>query len=147
MDEAAAKTAFAAALAQHEPEFGRFFLARFLGLEIAYEGDCCIVTAPAADYLFNPQGSLHGGVIATILDIAMGHLLHHVAGAGITLEMKTQFVAAPRRGRVRAVGRFLRLGRRVAFLEARMTDEEGALVAVATSTWQLLRPEPGPEPD
>ncbi|MBV9859133.1 MAG: PaaI family thioesterase [Alphaproteobacteria bacterium] len=138
MDEEAARAAFAAALQSHRPEFGRFFLARLFGLEVAYEDDSCIVTAPVQDYMFNPQGSLHGGVIALILDIAMGHLLHHTVGAGITLEMKTQFAKPARSGRVRAVGRFLRRGRSISYLEARMTDEAGDLVAFATSTWRKL---------
>ena len=39
--------------------------------------------------MFNPQGALHGGVIATVMDISMGHLLNHVDGPGSTVEMNT----------------------------------------------------------
>jgi uncharacterized protein (TIGR00369 family) len=90
------------------------------------------------DFMFNPQGSLHGGVIATALDISMGHLIKHVTGRpGITLEMKTQYLRPAKAGRVTCEGRFLRGGRTVAHLESRMTAEDGKLVAAATSTWQL----------
>jgi acyl-coenzyme A thioesterase PaaI-like protein len=41
-------------------------------------------------------------------------------------------------GRVRCEGRFLRRGRTINYLESRMTHEGGKLLAVATSTWQLL---------
>jgi uncharacterized protein (TIGR00369 family) len=143
MDEDQAKAAFAEALASYEPDFGKFFLARLFGLDVSYEEETCVVTAPVRDFTFNPQGSMHGGVIAFILDIAMGHLLRHVAGPGVTLEMKTQFVKPPRAGEVCAVGRFLRRGRTVSFLEARMTDDAGDLVAFATSTWRLVSAAPG----
>jgi acyl-CoA thioesterase len=138
MDEDQARAAFAAALATQAPEFGRFFLARLFGLEVSFEDETCVVTAPVHDFTFNPQGSMHGGVIGFILDISMGHLLHHVVGAGVTLEMKIQFVKPPRAGSVRAVGRFLRRGRSISFLESRMTDDAGDLVAAATATWRVI---------
>jgi uncharacterized protein (TIGR00369 family) len=82
---------------------------------------------------------LHGGIIATVLDISMGHLLHRTAGAGMTLEMKTQYIRAATGGIVTAEGRFIRQGRSINFLESRMHDETGELLAMATSTWRLLR--------
>jgi uncharacterized protein (TIGR00369 family) len=139
MDEALAREAFETALASHKPEFGAFFLARLLGLEISYGEGTCVVRCPVRDFMFNPQGTLHGGVIATVLDISMGHLLHHTAGAGMTLEMKTQYIRAATGGIVTAEGRFIRQGRSINFLESRMHDEGGELLAMATSTWRLLR--------
>jgi acyl-coenzyme A thioesterase PaaI-like protein len=41
---------------------------------------------------------LHGGVLATALDISMGHLLNHAVGAGSTLEMKVQYFSPARFG-------------------------------------------------
>ncbi len=138
MDEDQAKAAFTAALASHSPGFGTFFLARLLGLAITYEGESCTVAMRAQDWMFNPQGTLHGGIINTVLDIAMGHLLHHAQGAGATLQMNTQYLRAVRGGTVRAVSGFTRKGRSICFLEARLTDEAGAVAAVATSTWRLI---------
>jgi acyl-CoA thioesterase len=139
MDEDAARHAFDAALATHRPDFGTFFLARLFGLEIAYRDETCIVELEVRDFMFNPQGSLHGGVIAFALDVSMGHLLRRTVGrAGITLEMKTQYLRPALSGRIRCEGRFLKRGRTVNYLESRMTDDEGRLLAVATSTWQLL---------
>ena len=144
MDEDAARRAFDEALRTHQPGFGTFFLARLLGLEISYADESCLVAFTVHDFMFNPQGSLHGGVIATALDISMGHLIKHVTGRpGITLEMKTQYLRPAQAGRVTCEGRFLRRGRTVAYLEARMTGEDGKLVAAATSTWQLLAEPPG----
>ncbi len=139
MDEEAARQAFEEALRTHQPGFGTFFLAKLFGLEISYTDESCIVELPVRDFMFNPQGSLHGGVIATALDISMGHLINRTVGRpGITLEMKTQYLRPAFSGRIRCEGRFLRRGRTINYLESRMTDGDGKLLAVATSTWQLL---------
>ncbi len=146
MDEDAAHEAFEEALRTHSPAFGTFFLARLFGLDISYADESCIVEVPVRDFMFNPQGSLHGGVIAFALDVSMGHLIKHAFGRpGITLEMKTQYLRPATSGRVRCEGRFLRRGRTINYLESRMTDESGRVLAVATSTWQLLgdKPESG----
>jgi len=140
MDEAAARRAFDDALAGYEQGFGTFFLARLLGLELSYPDDTCVVTFEPADFLFNPQGTLHGGVIATVLDIAMGHLLHRASGPGSTLEMKTQYLKAVRSGRLTCTGRFLRRGREISYLAAEMVDASGDPVAFATATWRALKP-------
>jgi uncharacterized protein (TIGR00369 family) len=133
-----ARAAFDRAAAGGREAFGDFFLARFLGLEITYPGDACEVAFEVQDFLFNPQGTLHGGVLATALDIAMGHLIHRHAGPGTTLEMKVQFLAPVRGGRVACRGEALRRGG-TWFLRAEARDEAGLLLAYATSTWKLLK--------
>lgn len=138
MDENAARRAFENALATYRQDFGTFFLARLLGLEIAYPGDTCVITLDPADFLFNPQGTLHGGVIATVMDISMGHLLDRASGPGTTLEMKTQYLKAARGGRLVCTARFLRQGKSVSYLASEMVDREGEMVAFATSTWKSL---------
>ena len=137
MNETLAKMAFERALATHKPDFGTFFLARLLDLEIAYPDEKCIIRFPVRDFLFNPQGSLHGGVIAIVLDISMGHLLHRSVGVGgATLEMKLQYLR-PLKGDVAwCQAQFLRRGRSIAFLESRLYDADNQLAAVATSTWK-----------
>lgn len=142
MDEDAARTAFEAALRSYRPEFEVFFLARFLGLEISYGDDVCVVEIDVKDFMFNPQGSLHGGIIAFALDVSMGHLIKRSHGRpGITLEMRTQYLRPAAVGRIRCEGRFLKKGRSINALEARMWNQDGKLAAVASSTWQLLAPE------
>ncbi len=130
-----AKSLFDRALSSPNQRFGDFFLARLLGLEVTYEDDCCIVTFDACQPLFNPQGSLHGGVLATAMDISMGHLLHHTAAAGATLELKVQYLKPVTAGVVRCVASFLRKGRSVSFLQSLATNAAGEPVAHATATW------------
>ena len=139
MDETAARAAFDTAIGSYTRDFGSFFLARLFGLEIGYGEDSCTVAFEVRDFMFNPQGSLHGGVIALAMDIAMGHLLARKVGPGATLEMKTQFLRPVRAGRVVCEGRFAKQGRSISFLRAEMSDADGKLVAAATATWTLAR--------
>jgi uncharacterized protein (TIGR00369 family) len=137
MDEAQARQAFDQALASYEAAFGRFFLARLFALDFTYAEDRCIIRFPVRDFLFNPQGTLHGGVLASIMDISMGHLLHHSYGkAGATIEMKVQYLRPLTSGMATCTGQFIKRGRSIAFLESRVEDEAGKLAAMATSTWK-----------
>ncbi len=145
IDRDAATAHFEAALGSHEQVFEKFFLARFLGLEFEYlpaaapdaEKDLCRVTFEMTDMLRNPQGSLHGGAMATAMDISMGHLVNKVAGPGATIEMKTQFLRPIMEGRVTIEGRFLQRGRGLSFMESRLMGPDGKLAAMTTATWKM----------
>ena len=89
--------------------------------------------------VFNPIGSVHGGYAATLLDSACGIAVHSHLAAGqgyTTLDLKVAYHRglSDRSGRVRAAGRGVSIGRRVAFAEATLHDGEGRLCASATST-------------
>ena len=139
VDEKTAREAFEQALRTHDQDFGKFFLARLYGCEFDYTGDECRVSLEVKDFMLNPQGGLHGGVVAFVLDISMGHLLWKTRGAGATLEIKVQYAKPAKAGRVTATGRFLRRGRTVSFLRSELVDENGELIAFATSTWMSLK--------
>jgi uncharacterized protein (TIGR00369 family) len=136
------KDMLARAAADPRQQFGSFFLSRLLGFTVSYEGERCIVTFEAIPTLFNPQGTLHGGILATAMDVSMGHLLHHVDGAGATLEMKAQFLAPVASGMVRCEGSFLRKGRSLSFLQSHAYRSDGELAAHATATWRSLQGRP-----
>ncbi len=138
LDEAQARGAFENALATYEQDFGKFFLARLFGCEFEYTEDACKVSFDLKDFMLNPQGGLHGGVTAFVLDISMGHLLWHKSGPGTTLEMKVQYASAARSGRLTATSRFIRHGRGISYLRAELVDDKGELIAFATSTWKSL---------
>ena len=127
------------AAASHVQEFGDFFLSRFLGLEISYNDDehSCTVVLPYASHLCNPQGSIHGGIIATAVDISMGHLCHRILSTAMTIEMQMRFFR-PLTGTATCTGHLLRAGRRIIHLESRVTDEQGQLVALGTGSWHRL---------
>jgi uncharacterized protein (TIGR00369 family) len=88
---------------------------------------------------YNPIGSVHGGYAATLLDSCMGCAVHSTLPAGIgytTLEFKISFMRPliKETGTVRAEGRELNSGRRVATAEGRLTDANGRPFAHATTT-------------
>lgn len=139
MDEVKAKRAFDDALANSSQEFGSFFLSHLLGLEISYDDGKCFVEFEVFDFMFNPQGSMHGGLLSSVMDISMGHLLNKTCGAGITLEMKIQFVRPISSGRALVVGEFIKQGRDISFLRSEAFNENKKKIAFATSTWRLLR--------
>ena len=94
-------------------------------------------------HAYNPIGMVHGGYAATLLDSACGCAVHaSLTGAQTytTLELKVAFLKAltTATGPVRAVGRVVSLGRRVAFSEAALTDAAGKLYASATSTLLII---------
>ena len=145
IDETVASARLQDALDTHEQVFERFFLARFLDLGFEYLPDAasdeakevCRLTFPVTDLLRNPQGALHGGVMATAMDISMGHLVAKVAGPGATIEMKVQFLRPVMGGTVTVDGSFTRRGRTMSFMESKLYDAEGRLAAHATATWKM----------
>ncbi|MBW5437533.1 PaaI family thioesterase [Bradyrhizobium canariense] len=138
MDEAQVRELVVTAMGDGRHEFGSFFLSRFFGMTASYEADVCIVSLDVRPYMFNPQDSLHGGVLATALDISMGHLLKHQFGPGATLEMKVQYFAPARRGLVTCCASFLKKGRKTFFLQSSAQDGAEETIAQATSTWKQL---------
>ena len=127
------------AAADPASEFGNFFLARFLNLEISYddEAQTSSVVLPYAPYLCNPQGTVHGGIITTAMDISMGHLCHRFLSTAVTIEMQLRFFR-PLAGPGRIEGRLLRPGRRIVHLESRLFDEHNKLAAYAAGSWHRL---------
>jgi uncharacterized protein (TIGR00369 family) len=140
MDEIAARISFERAMGSHQPAFEKFFLARFFDLQFAYRDGFCYVEFQLQDFMFNPQGSLHGGVIAAVMDISMGHLLNHIDGPGTTLEMKTQYVKTARSGVLRCKGEFTHRGQGISFLRSTLIDSTGDVIAFATATWKRIKP-------
>jgi uncharacterized protein (TIGR00369 family) len=138
MEEAQIRELIGTAIGDGRHEFGSFFLSRLFGMTVSYEANACIVTLDVKPFMYNPQGSLHGGVLATALDISMGHLLKHQFDAGATLEMKVQYFAPVRSGQVTCRASFLKKGRKTFFLQSLAHDSSGATIAHATSTWKQL---------
>ena len=88
---------------------------------------------------YNPLGTVHGGYAATLLDSCMGCSVHTTLPKGVgytTLEFKVNLVRAitADTGPVRAEGKVVNGGRRVATAEGRLTDIQGRLLAHATTT-------------
>lgn len=104
----------------------------------AEEGRAVFTGEPSADF-YNPIGSVHGGWAATVLDSCMGCAVQTTLPAGVgytTLEFKIDLVRAitSRTGPVRAEGKVVKSGRRVALADGELRDGEGRLLARGTTT-------------
>jgi uncharacterized protein (TIGR00369 family) len=95
---------------------------------------------------YNPLGTVHGGVLSTMLDTAAGCSVHSTlkAGEGYTsLDLTVKFLrpVTVQSGRLRAEGTVLQRGRRTALAQAQLFDAAGKLVAHATSTCMIFTPQ------
>ena len=105
-------------------------------------------TAEVGEHLYNPIGSVHGGVFCTLLDSAMGCAVHSTLplGSGYTTVdlnvtlVKGLTVETPT---VTAVGEVISVGRRVATASGRLLARDGTLHAHATTTCLVLTPGAG----
>lgn len=127
-----------------------------LGFELwGWGGGQAEVRLDLAQAHLNSWDVAHGGVLMTLLDVAMAHAARSPAvtvdaapgvaagaadhGPGVaTIEMKTSFMK-PAEGPLRAVGRLLHRTATLAFCEASVFDEAGHLCAHATATFKYLR--------
>lgn len=112
------------------------------GLEEVEEGRVVFAAVPGTRH-YNPIGTVHGGFAATLLDSCMACAVQSTLARGFgytTLELKVNLVRAMTEdtGPVRAEGRVLHAGRRVATAEGRLTDAAGRLLAHGTTTCLVI---------
>ncbi|HVF07776.1 MAG TPA: PaaI family thioesterase [Actinomycetota bacterium] len=94
----------------------------------------------------NLQGTVHGGVLATLADTAAGLAVRSAIPPGsrhVSVNLDVQYLAPARMGTLLATGRVVRLGRRIAFAEADVSDTAGELLARAQVTVAVSRADPG----
>lgn len=104
-----------------------------------------VFSAEPAEYHYNPLGTVHGGVAATLLDSAMGCVVQSLLPAGTgytTLEIKVNYLRplTSATGTVTCEGTIIHLGGRIATAEARITDAAGKLYAHGTTTCIIFLP-------
>jgi uncharacterized protein (TIGR00369 family) len=91
----------------------------------------------------NPFGSVHGGIIATVIDeLAGAAVISSIeAGSAPTVSLNVEYLhAVPIGGTYTAMGEIVRMGRAMAIADARILDEEGKVLARGTCIYQILRP-------
>ena len=113
-----------------------------IGVEEVDVGRIVFGYTPVFDH-YNPLGSVHGGVAATLLDSVMGCCIHTTLKAGTgytTVEIKVNYVRAitDKTGPVRAEGKVINVGARIATSEGRLVDARGKLLAHGTTTCLLF---------
>jgi uncharacterized protein (TIGR00369 family) len=95
------------------------------------------VSLPIEPHLTNSLGTAHGGVIMSLLDVALctaARTLHPESIGVITIDLSTSFIGGASGKKLYADARVLRDGRSMSFVEAEAKNEDGSLVAKAIAT-------------
>jgi uncharacterized protein (TIGR00369 family) len=115
-------------------------IGRLLGFHFTrIEPGAVSLVLPIGPHLYNPIGSVHGGIAATVLDTVMGCSIHSMLPKGraySTLEIKISYLRPMTHalGEVTVEGLVLNVGRKAAFAEGKILDSAGKLYATGTTT-------------
>src|ERR1051325_166092 len=120
-----------------------FPVARLLGLLLKeIEPGRAVFQMQAEERHHNPMGTLHGGVYCDLADAAMGWAYAATLAEGesfTTIELKINFLRAVRKATLTAEGKVIKAGSTLGYVECEVKDEQGRLVAKASSTCMKLR--------
>ena len=115
-------------------------IASHINMELAEvnEGQVSFHCQPDESH-YNPIGMVHGGLVCTLLDSALGCATHTTLPAGVgytSIEIKVNYLrpVTSDSGPLVCTGRVTKPGRRVAFAEGEVVDNKGKVVATATGS-------------
>ncbi len=113
-----------------------------LGMELEELGEGrALFTLEVGERFFNAGGVVHGGVFASLADAALAAALatmvDHEKESIATVEMKINYMAPARGGKLAAEGRIIQRGRSVAVGECAVSDGEGRMMAKAMATFLI----------
>ena len=102
------------------------------------------LSLPVEPHLTNSLGTVHGGVIMSLLDVALctaARTLHPESLGVITINMSTSFIDGGKGARLLCDARVMKDGRSMSFVEAEAKNADGSLVAKAVATVRVLKKE------
>jgi uncharacterized protein (TIGR00369 family) len=102
------------------------------------------LSLPIEAHLTNSLGTVHGGVIMSLLDVALctaARTLHPDSVGVVTIDMSTSFIGGGSGQRLLAEARVMRDARTMSFVEAEAKNEDGSLVAKAIATVRVRQKE------
>jgi uncharacterized protein (TIGR00369 family) len=102
------------------------------------------LSMPIEPHLTNSLGTAHGGVIVSLLDVALctaARTLHPESTGVVTIDMSTSFIGGGSGGTLIAEARVLKDGRSMTFVEAEAKNADGSLVAKAIGTVRVRKKE------
>jgi uncharacterized protein (TIGR00369 family) len=116
----------------------------WLGLKLVETGEgTAVVEMATTENMANHSGVVHGGMISTLADSAMGRSLRTLSPGvvrAMSFDLKLNFINAARVGEtLRATGHVIHAGRRTAVAECRVEGSDGRLVATASATFAVTR--------
>jgi uncharacterized protein (TIGR00369 family) len=118
-------------------------VAQLVGMRLVSADDGVAVAELQADPRrhANPMGTLHGGILCDLADMAMGVALGSTLQPGesfTTLELKANYFKPVWNSHLTATARIVKRTRATAFIECDVVDEKGSLVARLSSTCMVL---------
>jgi uncharacterized protein (TIGR00369 family) len=120
--------------------------AQLLGMQLlAADSGLAVFAVEPGEHHYNPMAAVHGGVLATLCDSAMGCAVLSTCGVGAlftTLELSVNYVrpVLADTGRITCEGRVVHRGGRIATAEGKVVDGAGKLYAHGTTTCMILEP-------
>lgn len=115
---------------------------QFIGLKVDNFGDgYAELRLPVKKEIINANGAVHGGIYYTVCDLAASTALYTLIGEdhfSATSDINVSVVAAAYAGELIGKARVLKTGKRMAFIEASVSTEEGELIAAARITKTIL---------
>jgi uncharacterized protein (TIGR00369 family) len=118
-------------------------IAQLIGFRpIAFDNGEVVLEFDAAEKHTNPMGTLHGGVLCDVADLAMGMAFAATLEddeSFTTLELKINFLRPVFKEKLLAYGRVVKRGKSVGMVECDVKNAAGALVAKVSSTCMVLR--------
>ena len=102
------------------------------------------LSLPVEAHLTNSLGTVHGGVIMSLLDVALctaARTLHPESLGVITINMSTSFIGGGKGAKLLADARVLKDGKSMSFVEAEAKNDDGSIVAKAIGTVRVLKKE------
>jgi uncharacterized protein (TIGR00369 family) len=112
-----------------------------IGFEIIrFEDGDAILKLTVHDKLLNANGTLHGGVHASMIDIILGMAIRSTTKTRCTtISLNTHYLASLSSGTVMAKGRILQQGYKIVTAEGELYDEAGEMIAKGMGSYKLLR--------
>jgi uncharacterized protein (TIGR00369 family) len=125
----------------HRPQFLSLLSGEVLEVD-ALSKTCTMGFEVSTDFCHSVN-VVQGGFVTTMLDATMTHTAFACAEPVLnvaTMEIKVSFLEPALAGNFRAVGHLIKEGRSTGFMEGKLYDGEGKLIATATTTVKLVRP-------
>jgi uncharacterized protein (TIGR00369 family) len=118
-------------------------VAKLIGLEfISIDLGCSVYEMTTGPQHGNPMGTLHGGVLCDLADMALGTAMASTLEddeSFTSLDLSVKFLKPIWNARIRATARMVKRTRSLGLLECDVTDEGGSLVARFYSSCMVLR--------
>ncbi|HLL38947.1 MAG TPA: PaaI family thioesterase [Rubrobacteraceae bacterium] len=115
-----------------------------VGVELSSAGDGrAVVSVRAADKHLNPSGTVHGGLVYTLVDVSMAEALNTTIAEGderpVTIEIKVNYMEPGKPGTLVSTAQIRKGGKRITIVEAEVSQEDSdEVVALATGTYTLV---------